>query len=75
MSFFRKLFHPQLRREFTVKLPAERAWRYLARLEQVLPTTRLAVRSKSPAGLRRPMKGDSPRVPRPLNEHSTKSGR
>ena len=34
MSFFHKLFHPQLRREFTVELPVEKAWQYLARVEQ-----------------------------------------
>jgi hypothetical protein len=34
MSFFSKLFRPQLRREFTVELPVERAWQHLARLEQ-----------------------------------------
>ena len=34
MSFFRNLFRPQLRREFTVELPVERAWQHLARVEQ-----------------------------------------
>jgi hypothetical protein len=34
MSFFRNLFHPQLRRVFTVELSAERVWQYLARVEQ-----------------------------------------
>ena len=34
MSFFSSLFRPQLRREFTVELPVERAWRHLARVEQ-----------------------------------------
>jgi hypothetical protein len=34
MNFFRNLFCPQLRREFTVELPVERAWQHLARVEQ-----------------------------------------
>lgn len=34
MSFFSRLLHPQLRREFTVELPPEKAWQYLARVEQ-----------------------------------------
>jgi hypothetical protein len=34
MGQFGTLFHPQLRREFTVELPVEKAWQHLARVEQ-----------------------------------------
>jgi hypothetical protein len=34
MSFFKNLFHPRLRRVFTVELPLEKAWKHLARLDE-----------------------------------------